>query len=55
MNIDQLEFLLQACAYGYDVKYFERCINKITDKYCKELAESVIKLSKGNKKPLVVG
>lgn len=54
-NIDQLEFLLQACAYGYDAIYFERCLNKITDKYCKEIAESAIKASKGNKKPLVVG
>ena len=54
-NIDQLEFLLQACAYGYDAIYFERCLNKITDKYCKEIAEYAIKASKGNKKPLGVG
>jgi len=34
-NIDQLEFLLQACAYGYDAAYFEKSINSITNPYCK--------------------
>ena len=54
-NIDQLEFLLQACAYGYDAKYFERSLNKITDPYCKEIAQSAVEITKGNKKPKVVG
>lgn len=54
-NIDQLEFLLQACAYGYDAKYFERSLNKITDPYCKEIAQSALEITKGNKKPKVVG
>lgn len=54
-NIDQLEFLLQACAYGYDAKYFKRCLGKIVDPYCKEIALSAIKTTKGNKKPAVVG
>ena len=54
-NVDQLEFLLQACAYGYDARYFERSLSKITDKYCKEIALSAVELTKGNKKPKVVG
>ena len=53
-NIDQLEFLLQACAYGYDAKYFERSLSKITDPYCKEIAMSAVKSTAGNKKPKVV-
>ncbi|MBR6033747.1 MAG: HD domain-containing protein [Clostridia bacterium] len=54
-NIDQLEFLLQASAYGYDAKYFERCLSKITDPYCKEIALSAIEITNGNKKPKTVG
>lgn len=54
-SIDQLEFLLQACAYGYDARYFEGCINNITDPYCKEIALSAVEETAGNKKPLVVG
>ena len=54
-NIDQLEFLLQACAYGYDAKYFKRCIEKITDKSCKKIAYAAIESTNGNKKPKVVG
>ena len=54
-NVDQLEFLLQACAYGFDAKYFERSLNKITNSYCKEIALAAIETTKGNKKPKVVG
>ena len=54
-NIDQLEFLLQACAYGYDAQYFKRTLNSITDPYCKEIATSAIEMTKGNKKPKIVG
>ena len=54
-NVDQLEFLLQACAYGYDAKYFKRSLSKIEDPYCKELANSAIEISNGNKEPKVVG
>lgn len=54
-NVDQLEFLLQACAYGFDAQYFEKCLSKITDPYCKEIALSAIETTKGNKKPKVVG
>lgn len=54
-NVDQLEFLLQACAYGYDAKYFERSLNNINDIYCKEIALSAIKTTKGNKKPKIIG
>ena len=54
-NVDELEFLLQACAYGYDAKYFERSLNRITDLYCKEIAMSAIRTTNGNKKPKVVG
>ncbi len=54
-NIDQLEFLLQACAYGYDAQYFERSLSKISDPYCKEIALSAVETTKGNKKPKVVG
>ncbi len=54
-NVDQLEFLLQACAYGYDAQYFERSLNKIVDPYCKEIAMSALKITKGNKSPEVIG
>ncbi|MBE6154176.1 MAG: HD domain-containing protein [Firmicutes bacterium] len=54
-NVDQLEFLLQACAYGYDAVYFESCLNSITDPYCKEIALSAIETTKGNKMPKVIG
>lgn len=54
-NVDQLEFLLQACAYGYDAQYFKRCIHKIDNLYCKDIALSAIKSTKGNKRPKVVG
>ncbi len=54
-NIDKLEFLLQACAYGYDAQYFERSFSEITDPNCKKIAISAIKTTKGCKKPKVVG
>ena len=54
-NIDQLEFLLQACAYGYDAIYFENALSKIVNPYCKEIADAAIEVTKGNKKPKVVG
>lgn len=54
-NVDQLEFLLQACAYGYDAKYFEGSLSKITNQDCKEIALAAIKASKGGKKPKNVG
>ena len=54
-SIDHLEFLLQACAYGYDAKYFERCLSKIKDPHCKEIAQAAVEATKGNKKPKVVG
>ena len=54
-NVDQLEFLLQACAYGYDAQYFKRSFNRITDPYCKEIALSAIELTKGKKKPKEIG
>lgn len=54
-NVDQLEFLLQACAYGYDAIHFESCLNSITEPYCKEIALSVIENTKGNKTPKVIG
>ena len=54
-NVDRLEFLLQACAYGYDAQYFKRSLNSVTDPYCKEIIEAALKISNGNKKPGVVG
>ena len=54
-NVDQLEFLLQACAYGFDAKYFARSLSKIDDYYCKEIALSAVETTKGNKKPKIVG
>ena len=54
-NVDQLEFLLQASAYGYDAKYFERSINKIKDSYCKEIALAAVEITKGKKQPKVIG
>ncbi len=54
-NVDNLEFLLQACAYGYDAQYFKRSLSKITNPYCKEIIQSAIEITKGNKKPKVVG
>lgn len=55
LKVDQLEFLLQACAYGYDAKYFERCLSNINDSFCKDIALSAVETTKGNKKPKVVG
>lgn len=54
-NVDQLEFLLQACAYGYDAQYFERSLSKIVNPHCREIALSAVETTKGNKKPNVVG
>ncbi len=54
-NVDQLEFLLQACAYGYDAKYFEGSLSRITDQSCKEIALAAIEASKGGKMPKTVG
>ena len=54
-NIDQLEFLLQASAYGYDAKYFNRSLSKITDPNCLEIAKSALKITEGNKKPKILG
>lgn len=54
-NVDNLEFLLQACAYGYDASYFKRSLEEITDPYCKEIAENAVEITKGNKRPTVVG
>lgn len=54
-NVDQLEFLLQACAYGYDAKYFKKSLSKITEPHCKKIALAAVEATKGNKKPKVVG
>ena len=54
-NVDQLEFLLQGCAYGYDAIYFEKSLKSISDPYCKEIALSTLNRTKGNKKPKIVG
>lgn len=54
-NLDQLEFILQASAYGLDASCFERCISKITDENCKEVLNSLLDLTKGNNKPKVIG
>ncbi len=53
-SVDQLEFLLQACAYGYDAKYFKKCIEKIDNYYCKKIAKAAIISTNGNKKPKIV-
>jgi len=54
-NIDKLEFLLQACAYEFDIQYFNMSINNITDPYCKEIAQAAMQISKGNNKPKIIG
>lgn len=54
-NLDKLEFLLQAASYGLDTKYFEMSLNKITDEYCKNIANELLKVTNGNKKPPVIG
>lgn len=54
-NLDQLEFLLQAASYGYDVSYLKRSIERITDEYCKEIVNDLIKETKGRKIPTVIG
>lgn len=54
-NLDQLEFLLQASAYEFDASSFKRSISKIDDIYCKEVVNDLISLTKGNKKPDVIG
>ena len=54
-NLDELEFILQAAAYGLDVSCFNKSISNITDEYCKEILNSLIDLTKNNKKPKVIG
>ena len=54
-NVDKLEFLLQACAYGYDAQYFEKSLSIINDPCCKEIALSAVETTHGNKKPKVIG
>ena len=54
-NLDELEFILQAAAYGLDVSCFNRSISNIKDEYCKEILNSLIDLTKNNKKPKVIG
>lgn len=54
-NVDNLEFLLQACAYGYDAKYFKRTLNSINDPYCMEIVKSALEITNGNKKPKIIG
>ena len=54
-NIDQLEFLLQACAYGYDAKYFKKSLEKINNPYCKEIALAAVETTNGRKQPKVIG
>lgn len=54
-NLDELEFILQASAYGLDASSFKRTISNITDEHCKEILNSLIDLTKNNKKPKVIG
>ena len=54
-NLDELEFLLQSAAYELDASSFKKCIGNITDEHCKEIVDSLIDLTKNNKKPKVEG
>ena len=54
-NLDELEFLLQSAAYELDASSFKRCIENITDELCKEIVNSLINLTKNNKKPKIEG
>ena len=54
-NLDELEFLLQSAAYELDASSFKRSIGNITNEYCKEIVNSLIDLTKNNKKPKVEG
>ena len=54
-NLDELEFLLQSAAYELDTSSFKRNIGNITDEHCKEIVNSLINLTKNNKKPKVEG
>ena len=54
-NLDELEFLLQSAAYELDTSSFKRSIENITDEHCKEIVNSLINLTKNNKKPKVEG
>ncbi len=54
-NLDELEFLLQSAAYELNASSFKRCIGNITDEHCKEIVNSLINLTKNNKKPKVEG
>ena len=54
-NLDELEFLLQSAAYELDASSFKRCIENITDEHCKEIVNSLINLTKNNKKPKIEG
>lgn len=46
-NLDTLEFIMQAGAYGIDISYCESAVSKITDKYCKEIVKDLIEVTKG--------
>ncbi len=54
-ELDKLEFLLQAVAYGYDVKYFKRTLEKCKSKYSLDIIEELIKISRGKKEPKIIG
>ena len=54
-NLDELEFLLQSAAYELDTSSFKRSIGNITDEHCKEIVNSLINLTKNNKRPKVEG
>lgn len=54
-NLDILEFLCQAAAYGLDVSCFKRSLSKINNKYVKEIIEQLKLITTGNKKPKKIG
>lgn len=52
-NVDKVEFLLQATSYGFDIQYFKKSLSQINDKYCKEIANELLILTKGKKEPTI--
>lgn len=54
-ELDSLEFLCQAAAYGLDVSCFHRSLSKINDKYLMEIVEQLKLLTSGNEKPKKIG
>ncbi len=52
-ELDKLEFLLQAVAYGYDISYFNYSLSKIESDYAKSIVKELKVKTAGWKKPKI--